>query len=367
MIQIDVRLTRSTGFRVETRFSTPDQGVCALFGRSGCGKTTLIQMVAGAIRPDQGHIGVGETTFFDADKGIDLPMEKRRVGYVFQDARLFPHMSVATNLDYGARRAGPHRPIAFAAVVEMLGIGHLLKRRPHTLSGGERQRVAIGRALLSQPRLLLMDEPLASLDEHRKAEILPYLERLRDDLRLPILYVSHSLDEVLRLADTMVAMAEGRALACGPVAQVMSHPDLAPVVGRFDFGAILDCTVVRHDPALALSTLAFADGCVRVPRVDQPPGAAVRARIRARDVALALSQPVDVSLTNCLKGEIRELRREEGPFCDVDVLVGGSVIRAMITTESAVRLGLRPAMTVWLMIKAVAVDTRAAPFAPSSP
>lgn len=362
MIEIDVALRRSAEFQLSVRFSAPERGVTSLFGRSGCGKTTLIQMVAGAVRPQSGRITVGGETFFDAARRIDLPMEKRRVGYVFQEARLFPHMSVETNLRYGERRAAGEKPIGFAAVVEMLGIGHLLKRRPHTLSGGERQRVAIGRALLSQPRLLLMDEPLASLDEHRKAEILPYLERLRDDLDLPILYVSHSIEEVLRLSDTVVAMASGQALASGPVADVLSRPDLLSVVGRFDLGTIIDCRVKRHDPDLFLSTLAFADGELRVPLVDRPVGGPVRARIRSRDVALSLSRPMDVSVTNRLPGRIRDIRREEGPYSDIGVDVGSKIIRALITTESADRLAVEPGMAVWLMIKAVAVDSRSPSF-----
>ncbi|MGU3493579.1 molybdenum ABC transporter ATP-binding protein [Xanthobacteraceae bacterium A53D] len=377
MIEIDVGISRSTSFKLSARFSAPDRGVTSLFGRSGAGKSTIIHMVAGTVRPDRGHIRIGDATFFDADRRIELPMEKRRVGYVFQDARLFPHMSVETNLRYGERRAKGEKLIAFDAVVGMLGIGHLLARRPHTLSGGERQRVAIGRALLSQPRLLLMDEPLAALDEQRKAEILPYLERLRDELNLPILYVSHSLDEVLRLSDTIVAMADGQVVASGPVAKVMSQPEMLPVVGRFDLGTILDCTVKAHDPGYSLSTLAFPDGELRVPLVDLPLGAPARARIRSRDVAISLSRPMDVSVSNRLSGRITQIRREEGPYADVSVDLGSTVLHALVTMESVERLALETGMPVWLMIKAVAVDSRsplfeqqqavAAPARPVSP
>jgi len=358
MIELDVDLRRSGGFQLSARFTAPGLGVTSLFGRSGSGKTTLIQMVAGVVRPERGLIRVAGETFFDSARGIDLPMERRRVGYVFQDSRLFPHLRVEDNLRYGERRAGSARPIAFDAVIAMLGIAHLLKRRPHTLSGGERQRVAIGRALLSQPRLLLMDEPLASLDEQRKAEILPYLERLRDELKLPILYVSHTLDEVLRLSDTVVVMSEGRSLAYGPVSDVMSRADLLLVVGRFDLGTILDCTVKAHDPAYALSTLAFADGELRVPLVDQPVGAPARARVRSRDVAIALSRPIDVSVTNRLAGRVTGIEPGEGPYADVAVSLGRTTLRALVTMESVARLALEPGMDVWLMIKAVAVDSR---------
>ncbi|MGR7996228.1 molybdenum ABC transporter ATP-binding protein [Xanthobacter sp. ZOL 2024] len=363
MIEIDVSLTRSTGFSLEAHFNAPGMGVTALFGRSGSGKTTIIQVVAGSVKPDKGRIQVGDEVFFDSAKGIDLPIEKRRVGYVFQDARLFPHLSVENNLRYGQRRARHDQSIGFDAVVDMLGIKPLLKRRPHTLSGGERQRVAIGRALLAQPRLLLMDEPLASLDEMRKAEILPYLERLRDDLRLPILYVSHSIDEVLRLSDVVAAVQNGTVIAAGPLSEVLSRRELLPVLGRFDLGTIFECKVKSHDTSLALSTITFADGELRVPLVDRPPGAPVRARIRSRDVALSLSRPIDVSVTNRLSGVIRDIRREEGPYADVAVeLPHKGLLHALVTVESVERLALEPGMPVWAMIKAVAVDSRSPHF-----
>ncbi|WP_084539847.1 molybdenum ABC transporter ATP-binding protein [Azorhizobium doebereinerae] len=367
MIEIDVTLTRSSSFTLTARFSAPGRGVTALFGRSGAGKSTIIHMVAGTVRPDSGIIRVGDAVFFDSASRTELPMERRRVGYVFQDARLFPHMGVENNLRYGERRAGAERRIGFDAVVGMLGIGHLLKRRPHTLSGGERQRVAIGRALLAQPRLLLMDEPLAALDDQRKAEILPYLERLRDELKLPILYVSHSLEEVLRLSDMAVAMADGQVVAAGPVAEVMSRPELLPVIGRFDLGTILDCTVKAHDPAYALSTLAFQDGELRVPLVDLPVGTPARARVRSRDVALSLSRPMDVSVTNRLAGKVSDIRREEGPYADVGVDLGHATLRALVTKESVERLALEPGMPAWVMIKAVAVDARSPLFDTPAP
>lgn len=359
MIEIDIRLARPGGFALQADFTAPNAGVTALFGRSGAGKTTIIQAVAGVVRPDAGRIAVEGETFFDATRGIDIPIEARRVGYVFQEARLFPHLSVEKNLRYGERRSrAAERPIGFDAVVELLGIGHLLTRRPHTLSGGERQRVAIGRALLAQPRLLLMDEPLASLDEARKAEILPYLERLRDRMRLPILYVSHSIDEVLRLADTVVALQNGQQIASGPVGEVMARPEMVPIVGRFDVGALLECTVARHDPTYALSSLAFAGGELRVPLVDLPVGAPVRARVRARDVALALAKPADVSVSNLLPAIVEEIRLQEGPYADVMLKIGEGRLTSTITRESVERLALRPGLALWAMIKSVAVDSR---------
>ncbi|NMN58336.1 molybdate transport system ATP-binding protein [Xanthobacter sp. SG618] len=358
MIEIDVSLARSTGFHLKANLRAPETGVTALFGRSGCGKTTVIQLVAGSLTPDSGHIRVGDTVFYDRQAGINLPMEQRAVGYVFQDARLFPHMTIENNLRYGERRTKRPRTIQFDAVVEMLGVGHLLKRRPHTLSGGEKQRIAIGRALLSQPRLLLMDEPLASLDEMRKGEILPYLERLRDELSLPILYVSHSIEEVLRLADAVAALSDGKVIACGPLSDVLSRPELLPVIGRFDIGTILDCTVTAHDPDLGLSTVSFADGELRVPLVGRPVGAPARARIRSRDVSLSLSRPMDVSVTNRISGTISAITRAEGPFSEVELALSAGRLSSLVTQESVLRLGLEPGMQVWAMIKAVTVDSR---------
>ncbi|MFS8039180.1 molybdenum ABC transporter ATP-binding protein [Xanthobacter sp. AM11] len=363
MIEIDVCLARSTGFRLEAHFMVPETGVTALFGRSGSGKTTIIQLVAGSVRPDKGRIVVGGEVYVDTSRGISLPMEQRGVGYVFQDARLFPHMTVESNLRYGERRSRRARTISFDSVVEMLGIAHLLRRRPHTLSGGERQRVAIGRALLSQPRLLLMDEPLASLDEMRKGEILPYLERLRDELRLPILYVSHSMEEVMRLSDAVAAVTDGRVIACGPLAEVLSRPELLPVLGRFDVGTIFDCVVTAHDEEFGLSTVSFPDGELRVPLVGRPVGAPARARIRSRDVSLSLSRPIDVSVTNRLAGKVARIQRAEGPFSDVEVALSHGSIHALVTQESVMRLALEPGMPVWAMIKAVTVDSRPAGFA----
>ncbi|MBS7537836.1 molybdenum ABC transporter ATP-binding protein [Ancylobacter lacus] len=363
MIEVDIRIARP-GFTLEAAFSAPPAGITALFGRSGAGKTTIIQAVAGVVRPVRGRIVVDGTAYFDADRHIDLPVERRRVGYVFQDARLFPHMSVERNLRYGERRARVAPFIGFDPVVDLLGLRALLGRRPHTLSGGERQRVAIGRALLAQPRLLLMDEPLAALDEARKLDILPYIERLRDVMGVPVLYVSHSIDEVLRLSDRVVALAAGRVVAAGPVAEVMSRPDILPVVGRFDLGTILESVVVAHDAAYGLSTLGFPGGELRVPLVDVPVGAPTRARVRSRDVALALQRPEGVSVTNRLPAVVSGIRAMEGAYVDVEVAIGPSALHAMVTRESLDRLALRPGMPVWALVKTVAVDSRGASLSP---
>lgn len=360
---IDVAIEkRWPGFTLDAAFTAPPTGITALYGRSGAGKTTIIQAIAGAVKPDAGRIASGATVFFDSTLGLDMPVHQRRIGYVFQDTRLFPHLTVKSNLLYGHARATGERRIEPGFVIELLGIGHLLERRPHHLSGGERQRVALGRALLAQPALLLMDEPLSSLDPPRKAEVLPYIERLRDEFRLPILYISHAFNEVARLADYMVLVDEGRVVRHGPLLEVASEPELSPLVGRFEAGSILECTVAGHDREVALSTLAFAGGQLRVPQVDLPPGGRLRVRIRARDVALALSQPMDISITNRLPGRLLALTEREGPYVDVSVDVGGAVIRALITKESAVRLGLEPGLQVWALIKTVAFDSRSVGF-----
>jgi len=357
---IEIRVQRRLGsFVLAAEFSAPASGVVALFGRSGAGKTSLINAIAGIIRPEAGRIRIGERTFFDSDTGIDLPIERRGVGCVFQDSRLFPHLSVESNLRYGLKRArGRARPIDVETVLTLLDIRPLLARRPHTLSGGERQRVALGRALLAQPTLLLMDEPLASLDAPRKAEILRYIERLRDEVRLPIIYVSHAIEEVVRLADYIVALSDGKVEAAGPLEQIMGRPELAPILGRFEAGAILDCTVLRHDRRYGLSTLAFADGELRVPLVDLAEGTPLRVRIRARDVSIAVSPPTDVSVSNRLPGVVSDITVREDPYADVAINLGRTRIRALVTRESLERLALRPGVRVWAMDKTVAYDGR---------
>ncbi len=348
---------RLGGFDLAVAFAGERQGVTALFGASGSGKTATVRMIAGMSRPDRGHIRVDGETFVDRSGGIELPPERRRVGYVFQDAKLFPHMSVRRNLDYGFRRAPTgERRIDFDDVVGLLGIEGLLERRPHALSGGERQRVALGRALLAQPRIVLLDEPLAALDTARKAEILPFIERLRDELGLPMVYVSHSLDEVVRLADDLVVLDGGRVLASGPLVPTMSRPELRGIVGAFDFGAVLEAAVVVHDDRYALTVLETPGGHLRVPRMDAPPGRRVRVRIRAVDVALSLDPPVRASVVNVLIGSIREVTPHGGPGATAIVDLGGAELVAAITRLSAERLGLEPGVRVYVMIKAVALD-----------
>lgn len=357
---LDLAVRRQLGaFVLDAAFRGADRGITALFGPSGSGKSTIIAAIAGLLRPDWGHVRLGSTTFFDAQAGIDQPLHRRRIGWVFQDARLFPHMSVRSNLLYGFRRAPANdRRIGLDHVVALLGIESLLTRLPHALSGGERQRVGLGRALLSQPRLLLMDEPLASLDAGRKAEVLPYIERLRDELGVPIVWVSHSLDEVARLADTLVVLDRGRAVACGDVAAVLARLDLFPPDSPYEAGAVLAVTIAGHDEAFALTRLAFDGGALLVPRLDHPVGQRLRIRVRARDVMLALAEPAGLSALNVLPAVVEEVRLADAAHADIRLGVGGAQLVSRITHRSLERLELACGMRVFAVIKSVAIEGR---------
>ncbi len=344
------------GFRLEAAFEAPP-GVTALFGRSGSGKTTVVNAVAGLLRPEAGRIAADGATLFDSDARVFLPPHRRRVGYVFQDARLFPHLTVRQNLGFGRwfaprEAAGP----AFGHVVDLLGIGRLLDRRPGRLSGGEKQRVAIGRALLAAPRVLLLDEPLAALDEARRAEILPYLEQLRDDTRIPILFVSHSVAEVARLATTVVAIADGRVERVGPPADLMADPDAFPLMGRQEAGALLDARVVRH-AADGLSELSVSGGTLWAANVDAAPGAALRVRIRARDVMLADRPPKGLSALNVLACTVDRIG-EGGPIVDVGLICGADRLLARVTRRSLEALGLTVGGSCFAVAKSIAVGRR---------
>lgn len=354
-LEVDVA-GRVGNFGVDVSFAS-DGGVTALFGQSGAGKTTVVNMIGGLVRPRRGRIAVGGRLVFDSAQGIDVPAYRRRIGHVFQEGRLFPHLSVRHNLLYGRWFArGAADPARFDEIVGLLGIAHLLGRRPRSLSGGEKQRVAIGRALLSDPAALVMDEPLASLDAPRKSEILPYLERLCRQARLPIVYVSHSIDEVVRLASTMVLLSDGRVAAVGPVAEVMTRLDLRPMTGRFEAGVVIEATVQRHDDPYRLTTVSLGDQLLHVPHLDAHPGARVRLRIRARDVALATQRPDGISVQNVLRGTIGEIRREEGPFAEVNLDVGGARLTARLTRRAADDLDLAPGRPVFALIKTIALD-----------
>lgn len=344
---------RLPGLALEADFTAPP-GVTALFGPSGAGKTTLVNAIAGLLRPDSGRIALDETVLFDSAAGTFLPPHRRRIGYVFQDARLFPHLTVRQNLLYGRWFAPGTDGPPLGRIVEMLGIGALLQRRPGALSGGERQRVALGRAILANPRLLLMDEPLAALDDPRKAEILPYLERLRDEVGLPILYVSHSMAEVARLATTLVLLDHGRVVACGPAEDVLSDPATAPALGLREAGALLSARVEAQEED-GLTRLATPAGPLLLPRVARPPGTALRLRIMAQDVMLALQRPNGISALNVLAATVEEVRLGDGPGALVRLRAGEAAILARVTRRSALALDLRPGLPVFAVLKAVSV------------
>ena len=363
-IVIDVDIVQRLGtFDLAVSFKA-EAPVVGLFGRSGSGKTSLVNALAGVGGQRRGHVIVNGETLFDDARGIDLPPERRRLGYVFQDDLLFPHMHVEANLLYGFRRAAlSARVIEPQHVIDLLGLGGLQRRYPGTLSGGEKQRVAIGRALLAQPRLLLMDEPLASLDIARRDEVLRYIELLRDDLHIPIVYVSHSIAEITRLADTIVLLAEGRAIAVGAVEEVMGRLDLRPQTGRYEAGSVFDTTVVAYDPKYALTTLRFEGGELIVPNVEALAGERVRVRIRARDVSLALHPPIGLSIVNVLPATITAIDDQGGPIVEVQLRLGNVSLRARITRRSRVELGLAENQQVYTLIKAVSFDRRSVGYA----
>ncbi len=350
-LDVDVEHRRDD-FRLVARF-TSAPGLTALFGRSGSGKTTLVDIVGGLIRPDRGRVAVDGQILVDTGHGTFVPRHRRRIGYVFQDSRLFPHLSVRQNLLYGRwfAQAGDGALGDLGSVVDLLGIGTLLERRPDSLSGGEKQRVAIGRALLAHPRLLLMDEPLASLDEARRAEILPYIERLRDEAGVPILYVSHSVAEVARLATTVVILSEGQVTAVGPVL------DILPLADAGDAGCVLDATVARDDVSFHLTVLASPAGELQVPKLAAPVGAPVRAYIRARDVMISLRPPEEISALNVLPGRIAAITPSpDGAQADVRLDCNGSTLMARLTTKSVQRLALAPGRPVFAVIKSVSFE-----------
>ena len=364
-LAIDVRVVRGAA-TVQGRLEVPPRGITALIGRSGAGKSTLLQAACGLLRPAAGRIALDGVPLFDADAGIDLPPQARRLGVVFQDGRLFPHRSVRGNLLYGAKRAPPgaNDGPGFDEVVALLGLAPLLARRPFQLSGGERQRVALGRALLARPRALLMDEPLASLDPPRRHELLGYLAGLPARLNLPILYVTHQMDEVMRLADRVVLMADGAVAASGGALELLSDLTLGPLVGRFEAGGVLAGVVAEQLEAWQLSVVAVAGQRITVPRIAAPVGSAVRLRIRARDVALQ-REVLASSASNQLAGTVLRVLEREPPYAAVELgltpaAAPGERLWALVTQRSVQSLAITPGQPMVASFKAVAVEGRAA-------
>jgi molybdate transport system ATP-binding protein len=349
-----LRLERGA-FRLDVDLDLPQRGISALFGHSGSGKTTILRAIAGLERAPGGYVALGGEVWQDDARGLFVPVHRRALGYVFQEASLFPHLSVRANLEFGRKRVPAHeRRFELAPVTALLGIDNLLERRPEGLSGGERQRVAIARALLASPRLLLMDEPLAALDLRRKLEILPYLERMHAELAIPIVYVSHAPDEVARLADHLVLLDDGKAVASGPLTETLARVDLPPSFAD-DAGVVLDTLLAGHEED-ALSRLEFAGGALFVGRRREAIGTHLRCRIHARDVSLALEQPQGSSIVNRLPAVVTAVAATETPgHVLVQLRIGPSPLLARITARSRRELGIEPGLQVWAQIKGVAL------------
>ena len=344
------------GFNLDVDLNLPGRGITALFGHSGSGKTTLLRCIAGLEHAVDSYISVTGEVWQDDNQQIFLPTYRRSLGYVFQEASLFSHLNIRRNLEYGQQRVpAAQRRVLLEQTVALLGIGALLTRMPEHLSGGERQRVAIARALVTSPRLLLMDEPMASLDLQRKNEIMPYLERLHDELEIPLLYVSHSPDEVSRLADHMVLLDAGRVKAVGTLTEVFARADL-PLAQGDDAGVVLDAVIGQHDRHYHLNRLDFPGGAIWVRDVDGAVGKSVRVWVLARDVSLALTKQTDSSILNSLPVTVQKIIADTHP---AQVLVwldaGGTTLCSRITRRSLDALGIAPGAALWAQIKTAAL------------
>ena len=360
-IHLQIQLNRSA-FMLDVDLQLPGQGITAILGASGSGKTTLLRTVAGLEKNQQGRIQIGAHVWQDTQQGIDLPTWQRPLGYVFQESSLLPHLTVSDNLNFGLKRALKtsgnaqlDAAKALQASIELLGIGNLLQRMPDQLSGGERQRVAIARAIAMQPQLLLMDEPLASLDAARRQEIFPWLSKLRDELKMPMLYVTHSADEVARLADHLVVLDKGNVKAQGPVSAVLTQV-VNPVVVGEDAGALIAGHIGQVDKQWHLSRIDFEGGCVWMRDAGLPVGKAVRIRILARDVSLATSEPQNTSIQNQLRGTIQSITPDAHPSQVLVVLkCGAEEVMARVTKRAVDELGLQVGQPVWAQVKSVAL------------
>jgi molybdate transport system ATP-binding protein len=357
MIQTRLKLSYS-GFSLDVDLQLPGRGVTALYGHSGSGKTTCLRCIAGLEQAEQGFIQINDEVWQDSDKRIFVPPHKRALGYVFQEASLFPHLSVQANLEFGLKRIPrQQRRVDMAHATELLGIGHLLDRNPQNLSGGERQRIGIARALLTSPKLLLMDEPLAALDTQRKNEILPYLQRLHDELDIPVLYVSHSQDEVARLADHLVLLSDGKALASGAIGETLARLDLPLALGD-DAGVVIEGHVSAYDADYQLLTLQLPDTdlSIRVTHSPMTKGQALRCKVQARDVSLSLQGAEQSSILNRLPVTvISEIGADNAAHVLIRLDAAGTPLLARITRYSRDQLGVHPGQQLWAQIKAVAV------------
>ena len=356
---MDVRLhLKYAAFALDVDLQLPGRGVSALYGHSGSGKTTCLRCIAGLERAEEGFVQINDEVWQDSQKGLFVPAHKRALGYVFQEASLFPHLSVRANLEFGLKRIPrQQRRVDMAQATELLGIGHLLERHPQHLSGGERQRIGIARALLTSPRLLLMDEPLAALDSKRKSEILPYLERLHDELDIPVLYVSHAQDEVARLADHIVLLSDGKALASGPIGETLARLDLPLALGD-DAGVVITGSVIAYDAHYQLLTLQLPD-CplqIRVAHAPLAVGKQLRVKVQARDVSLSQQAEEHSSILNRLPVIVtQDIAADNSAHVLVRLDAGGTPLLARITRFSRDQLHVHPGQALWAQIKAVAV------------
>ncbi len=351
MLSVSAKKRRGA-FLLDANFELPTPGVVALFGRSGSGKTTLVNVIAGLLPADSGRVTLDDDVLLDTGLRIDVPPEKRRIGYVFQDARLFPHLKVEANLRYALRRAAVAPFVGLDRVEQLLDLKPLMGRRTHQLSGGERQRVAIGRALLSQPTLLLLDEPLASLDASRREEVLPYLESLRDQLSIPMVYVSHNYDEVLRLATYLVLMEAGQTIAQGNLSDMSLHPKVRAIIGTDAVGAIVDGTVLGIDASSALTRVRVGQGELKVQCAVAAPGTRLRVQLLARDLIVATEPPRHLSVRNSLPGVISSVADDVDDSDLIAIDIGsGVLIMARVTKAATRELGLAAGNRVWALVK----------------
>ena len=366
MLEVSV-VKQLPGFRLDATLTAPTPGVIAIFGRSGSGKSTLVNVISGLLTPDAGAVSLAGECLTDIRRGINVPAELRRIGYVFQDARLFPHLSVEANLRYGERRRRSAPRVAeFDEVVTLLALEAVLQKKPRQLSGGERQRVSLGRALLSQPRLLLLDEPLVSLDVERREEVLPYLVALRDRLSIPMVYVSHQFEEVLRLATHLVLLDAGQVVAEGPVDEMSLYPVLQSIIGPDLVGAVIEGLVTRANAATGSAELAVGTGTLHVSLRDVQVGTRVRLQLLARDVILA-TQPVQgLSVRNALASTVIAISEDVFGAVLVRVDVGGAIVLARITQDARNALNLRAGDAVWTLVKAVSTRGHTFTLAPGS-
>jgi molybdate transport system ATP-binding protein len=354
MLAVAVEKYRGS-FTLNARFEFPTPGVVALFGRSGSGKSTLVNIIAGLLEPDAGRVALDDAVLLDTERRVDVPPERRRIGYVFQDARLFPHLRVAANLRYAEKRAVGVPYVTLEAVTRLLDLGPLMDRRTHQLSGGERQRVAIGRALLSQPRLLLLDEPLAALDSARREEVLPYLETLRDQLAIPMVYVTHNFDEVLRLATYIVLMEAGSVIGQGGIGEMSLNPSLRSIIGPDEVGAIIEGVVLGADPASNLTRVRVGNGEINVQATGLVAGTALRVQFLARDIIVSTHAPQHLSVRNSLAGVVTHIHDDDRDSDLITIDIGATQIMARITKAATRALALQAGMPAWALVKSVSL------------